>query len=114
MTFFTVAIYSFVPWVAVLFVLSFVSLLPRGAFIAIHYVLTVCLFGLVFHFFYETHAKKSSFITTIFALISLFLFELIFWNFFSSDAKRYLNFVDWIFPLFLIATTVYALGKRSK
>lgn len=111
--FVTIAIHAFVPWALVLFVLSLMVNLPRGAFVFFHYVIDVLLFGLVFHFYYQAHPHTHAFHTTIFALLSLFLFEAIFWTFFASGADKFLNFVDWIFPAFLIATTIYAIGKRG-
>lgn len=113
MTFFTVATYAFVPWVVVLFALSFAIYLPRSLFITVHYFLDVFLFGFVFHYFFETHPHASAFTTTTLALIALFIFELIFLNFFSSDPGRFLNYVDWIFPAFLIATSIYVVGKKG-
>ncbi len=112
--FLTVAVYTFVPWAIVLFVLTIGINLPRGAFIFVHYLVDILAFGIVFHFFYETHKNASAYTTTLNMLIALFVFEAIFLGFFSSEPGQFLNYIDWIFPAFLIATTVYAIGKRGK
>lgn len=110
--FVTVAVYAFVPWAITLFVLSLLQTIPRLLFICLHYVLTIVVFGIVFRSYYHTHPKTRPFITTAHAFSALVVFELVFWQFFSSGSRSYFNYVDWIFPAFLIATVVYLTGIR--
>jgi hypothetical protein len=111
--FLTVAIYAFVPWAIGLFVLTVSMNLPRNVFIPLHYFVNILAFGIIFHYYYETHKQASAYITTILTLVALFVFDGIFLGFFSSEPGRFLNFIDWIFPIFLIATIVYVVGKRG-
>jgi hypothetical protein len=111
--FVTVAIYAFVSWAIGLFVLTVSLNLPRGVFIFLHLLVNILAFGVVFHYYFEAHKQTSTYTTTILTLVSLFVFEGLFFGFFSSEPGRLLNFIDWIFPAFLIATTVYAIGKRG-
>lgn len=101
--------YALVAWIVVLFLLSLIIHLPRGFFIALHSLADFFVFGVVFHYYYEVHASAKPFETTAWVMFLLFLFEAILFTFFIPDMKNYLNFIDWIFPAFLIATTVYAL-----
>ena len=79
----------------------------------IHYLANVFVFGFLFHFYFEARPKTSPFDTMIIAILSLTVFEAVFLWFYAEDPMHFLNYVDWIFPAFLIATTVYAVGKRG-
>lgn len=112
-TFVNVAVHTFVPWVVVLFLLTLLINLPRAAFISVHYIASVLIFAIAFHYFYNTHPDVPPFHTTVQSLIAFGIFEVMFLTFFSTDHGRFLNYIDWIFPTFLIATTIYAVGKKG-
>lgn len=103
--------YALVAWVIVLFLLNLIIHLPRGFFIALHAIVDLLVFGVVFHYYYEAHASAKAFETTAWAVVLLFVFEAILFTFFLPNMTQYLNFIDWIFPAFLIATIVYVVGS---
>ncbi|MBI5369613.1 hypothetical protein HZA85_00245 [Candidatus Uhrbacteria bacterium] len=109
---FPLVLYAFVAWVAVLFLLSLSLTWPRAAFIAIHIAATVGIYWFVFRAFYDVHHQARPYPTTIFVLVSVFVFDAILFGFFVENPARFLNFPDWIFPIFLMATTVYAAGRK--
>ena len=41
------------------------------------------------------------------AMISLFIIEFVFWNFFYKGELWFFNFVDWVIPAFIVASTIY-------
>jgi len=108
----TVAIYAFLPWVIVIFLLSLLQAFPRPLFLFIHYILNLIAFGVVFRSYYQTRPKARPFVTTVQTVVALIVFEVLFWNFFANGWAPSFTFVDWIFPLFLVATIVYAVAKR--
>ncbi len=109
-----VSVYAFIAWIVVLFLLSRSIDLARPVFIAVHYLVDVIVFGVVFSQYYRSYNRTEPFRTTIIAMISLLVYEAVFWVYFSSTDGSYLNYIDWILPLFLITTTVYWVGKFVK
>lgn len=108
-----IAIYAFVPWVIKLFVLTIAADLPRAVFIFLHFVVAILLFAFIFHFYFEVHLTASAFDTTVKSVLALVVFDAVFLGFYASEPMRYLTYIDWIVPMFLIATTIYATGKPS-
>ncbi len=106
-----IALYAFIPWIVVLGILSGSLGLPETWFIIIHYIIEIFFFALFFAFFFNAHTKPTVFETSIIAMLWIFLFEFIALNFFSSNYPINLNFVDWIFPMFLMISTIYGTGK---
>lgn len=108
-----IAIYTFVPWAVLLFVLTIAMDLPRAFFLFLHFVGAIFVFALVFHFYFEVHPSASAFDTTAKSVFALVIFDAIFLGFFAFEPMRFLTYVDWILPTFLIATTIYAVGRSS-
>ncbi|MEK7615346.1 MAG: hypothetical protein AAB431_03110 [Patescibacteria group bacterium] len=105
--------YAFIPWILILFVLSLTFHFPHAVFVLLHYVLNVLLFFIAFRFFYRTYPHANPFFTTLKVLLFLCLFEIILWIFFGQPQKPFLNYIDFLFPAFLIVTTIYAVGKQQ-
>jgi hypothetical protein len=85
--------------------------LPRLAFILGHYLLVVIFFSGVYYFYFSYFDYFSAFTTMVIALISVFVVELVVFNFFYTGKLWFLNFVDYIVPVFLAAGSVYFVGK---
>ncbi len=45
----------------------------------------------------------------IICMIVLFMVEIVFFNFFYDKPLWFLNFTDWIVPVFIIASTIYLM-----
>lgn len=111
---FSVAITTFIPWLITLAALGASLGLPRPLFILLHYTLNVLLFGVAFSIYYRGHSGVDPFTVTLIAMLSLVLFEVVYLVFIYKGELWFLNYIDWIVPAFLIATTVYGLGKIIK
>ncbi len=112
-TWFVVGLYAFVPWVTIVFVLHFIVYFPRIVFIGLHYVLSCLLFGFIFSHYFEVYPGSKPFEITGIALVCVFVFEWIFFYFFENNAVRLFDYVDWIFPMFLLASSLYFVGSRK-
>ncbi|MBI4713954.1 hypothetical protein HY771_02105 [Candidatus Uhrbacteria bacterium] len=112
--FLLIAVHTFVAWVVLSFALHFFNSFSREVYISLHISLSIIIFAIVFRSYYQSHETDLPFFTTIHALTAFVFFEALYRNFFQIDASRFLNFVDWIFPFFLIASTIYAISSRKK
>ncbi|MDG1949709.1 MAG: hypothetical protein P8J32_02700 [bacterium] len=111
---FTVAITTFIPWLITLAALGASLGLPRPLFIFLHYTLDVLLFGVAFSIYYRGHPGVDPFTVTLIAMASLLIYEIFYLSFIYKGELWFLTYLDWIVPAFLIATTVYILGKIIK
>ena len=85
--------------------------LSRGVFIVSHYATTLVATAVFFSILYKFLPTLSTpFWTMIAGMISFFIIELIVFNFFYKEELWFLNFVDWIVPVFIVASTIYGLG----
>lgn len=107
----TVAITTFIPWLITLAALDTASSLTRPAFVAVHYVLVVLLFGVAFGIYFRDHKGVDPFTVTVIAMLCLFAYEFISIIFFSEGPRWFLTYVDWLVPAFLTASTIYWIGK---
>ena len=110
----TVGALSFAAWLAVLLALSVARGLPRAAFVVAHYGLDILIFGVGFALYHRYIRYFSPFATMAIAMSSLFTVEFIFWRFFYKGELWFLNFVDWIVPAFLVASTIYFAGLAQQ
>ncbi|MFB6181763.1 MAG: hypothetical protein ABEJ24_02600 [Candidatus Magasanikbacteria bacterium] len=114
---FIVFIHSLIAWfgLAVYFVFTKdfgqASGLPKLAFVLGHYLAVIILFSGVYYFYFNYFGYFSTFATMAIAVVSVFIIELVVFNFFYSGELWFLNFVDYIVPVFLAASSVYFVGK---
>ena len=112
-----VFIHSFFAWIglAVYFVLAQDmgqgSGVERLVFVILHYLAVVVLFAIAYYIYFKNFGYFSSFTTMAIAVVSVFILELIVFNFFYSGELWFLNFVDYIVPVFLAASSVYFVGE---
>ncbi len=102
---------SLFTWFCLGLYFTFSSNLSRLTFIFFHYLVsiisTLFFFSILFKFF----STFNPFWTMICAMISFFIIEFIVFNFFYKQDLWFLNFTDWMVPVFIISTTIYFLGK---
>jgi len=106
----TVAVFAFFGWLPILMALGLLRDLPRLLFVLTHYALDVLVFAGVFAAYYRNVGHFSPFATMAIAMLSLFAIEFIYWRFLYTGELWFLNFVDWIVPAFLVASTIYFVG----
>lgn len=82
----------------------------RMVFIVGHYAISIIATLIFFTLLYKYFFHFSPFWTMVSAMISLFIIEIIVFSLFYKGELWFLNFVDWMVPVFLISTTIYALG----
>jgi hypothetical protein len=111
---FTIAVTTFIPWLISLAALGASSTLARPILVASHYTLVVLLFGVAFSIYYKGHKGSDPFTVMGTAMISFICFEVIYYGFVYDGTLWFLNYIDWFLPTFLIATTIYGLGKIFK
>lgn len=106
----TVTIFAFFGWLPILLSLALIRDLPRPLFVLIHYLLDILVFAGVFAAYHRHVGLFSPFATMAIAMLSLFAIEFVYWKFLYSGELWFLNFVDWIVPAFLVASTIYFIG----
>ena len=111
---FTISVFSLVGWAIGLGIFSKLQTLPRLWFVLSHYILDVAIFGALFFVYYKYFGHFSPFATMAIAMITLFVVEFIFWRYFYAGDLWFLNFWDWILPVFIVASTIYLVGVFVK
>lgn len=84
--------------------------IPRIWFIIANQLISIAVVAPIFALYYKYFAHFSPFVTMAIAMISLFLVDFIWWKFIYTGKQSYLNFLDWILPAFLVASTIYFVG----
>ena len=107
----TVAITTFIPWLITLAALGATTTLPRPLFVLIHYILIVLLFGVAFSLYYKDRKGVDPFSVMVIAILCLFAYEMVYVGFLYEGPRWFLTYLDWLVPVFLIASTVYWTGK---
>ena len=109
-----IAITAFIPWIIALAGFSAAASLPRSLFITVHYLMDVSLFAIAFIVYFRVHPKSGPFGVMAIAMASLAVFELVYFGYFYEGDLWFLTYIDWIVPAFLIASTIYWIGKLMK
>lgn len=105
-----IGLHALVAWIAIEIFVNLAHGFRRWVFIIWHYLVVVAAFAIVFYFHNRFFGSDASpFAVTATAMGSVFLFEFIVFRFLYSGERWFLNWVDWIFPLFLATTTIYAV-----
>lgn len=84
--------------------------LSRITFIFLHYLTAIGATALFFFILYKYLPHFTPFYTMVTAMISLFIIEFIVFKYIYKGELWFLNFIDWMVPAFLIATTIYLIG----
>jgi hypothetical protein len=106
-----VAFLAFIGWGATLTILALLKAAPRPVFVAAHYLLNVAVFGGLFAAYFAARPSLSPFAVMAGAMTVILVAEWLLWNFVFPGRHDFLNFVDWMLPAFLLASTIYLVGK---
>ena len=98
---------SLITWLFLAVYFAVAQNYPREIFIPIHYLVSFLSTFLVFYLFSKFTDYFSPFNTMIFAMISLFIIEILVFTFLYKEELWFLNFVDWMVPVMIISTTIY-------
>lgn len=105
---------SFITWIFLALFFSLAQNSSRIFFIVGHYITTLIATLICFSILFKFLPSFSPFYTMIFSMISLFIIELVVFGFFYKQDLWFLNFVDWMVPVMIIANTIYFLGLYLK
>ncbi len=109
---FVIAIHALIAWVLVEIFVNNAHYLSRRLYIFFHYVSVIAAFVMTFFVYFKYFANMPSvfFVTTV-AMSIVCLLEAIVFGYLYSGEKWFLNYVDWIFPMFLATSAIYFVGK---
>lgn len=104
------SLHAFVAWLLIeVFVNSFHGL-KRFWYVLWHYLVVAVSFFIVFYFYFTFFAVFSVFTTMAIAMVFLFFIEVFIFRYLYSGELWFLNYTDWIVPVFLAASGIYFAG----
>ncbi|HBK33438.1 TPA: hypothetical protein DEP34_05180 [Candidatus Uhrbacteria bacterium] len=99
-----------VAWILVEVFVNIFHGLSRFWYILWHYLVVGGAFFLVFLCYFSLFSFFSIFSTMAIAMVFLFLIEVVVFRYMYSGELWFLNYLDWIIPVFFAASGVYAAG----
>jgi hypothetical protein len=108
---FIISIHSLVAWLIIETFVNTCHGFSRSRYIINHYLVVLLAFGGVFALYFRFFDFGASvFATTLVAISCVLALEIGVFRYLYVGECWFLNFVDWIFPMFLATSTVYAVG----
>lgn len=106
-----IGVHALIAWVLIETFVNFGHHLSRASYIIWHYVVVVAAFAGMFFLYHRFFGEGvTPFTITVTAMSFVLFFELVVFRYLYSGERWFLNWVDWIFPIFLAATTIYAVS----
>lgn len=106
----SIGIHALVAWTLIEMFVNLAYRLSRASFIFCHYLVVVVVFAGVFILYQQWfNIGASAFAVTTVCMSFVLLFEFIVFRFLYSGERWFLNWVDWLFPIFLATSTIYAV-----
>jgi hypothetical protein len=112
--FFLIFLHALVAWVGIEVYVNSFHVLPRFWFVFWHYIAVFVLFSIAFSFYFRVFDHFSIFATTLLGVGSVLLIEIIVFRFFYTGELWFLNYVDWIVPVFIAASAIYLAGVVNR
>jgi TRAP-type uncharacterized transport system fused permease subunit len=109
-SFFLIGVHSLIAWVLVEVFVNTSHKLKRRSYMAFHYLVIVAAFMAVFWLYFAFFNTTPVFWTTITACAFILVLEWIVFRYLYSGDRWFLNWCDWIFPVFLAASSIYLMG----
>ena len=105
-----IGLHSFVSWLLIEIFVNVSHGLKRIWYILWHYLVVAAAFFIVFFFYFTFFSAFSVFTTMAIAMVFLFSVELFIFRYLYSGELWFLNYADWIVPIFLAASAIYLSG----
>lgn len=105
-----VALHTVLAWILVEVFVNKAHALNRNAYVALHYVSVVAAFVVLFGLYFSFFQFFTVFTVTMIAMGTLLILELVVFRYLYSGERWFLNFTDWIFPMFLAISSIYLMG----
>jgi len=108
---FFIGIHALIAWILIELFVNLAHRLSRKSYLFWHYLVVVTSFSALFSFyFFVFHKTLPLFSVVLVAMLFVWSFEIIVFCFLYSGERWFLNWVDWIFPMFLAASAIYSVG----
>lgn len=105
-----IGLHALIAWLLIEAFVNLAHHLSRSAYIAWHYFVVVAAFAGAFALYRQWFVIDASpFAVASTAMGFVLAFELVVFRYLYSGERWFLNWTDWIFPLFLATSTVYAI-----
>ncbi len=104
---------SFIPWLILVAAETTAYTLGEPWFLVIQYTLAVLIFAIAFTMYFRANPKARIFEATITAMVCICVYEIVYWTFVFEGPSPCEGYAHWIVPMFLIATTIYTIGKHT-
>lgn len=106
-----IGIHALIAWILIEIFVNNGHTLSRAVYVLWHYIVVVAAFAFTFWVYYNVfHLNESVFTVTMTGLSFILLFELVVFRYLYAGERWFLNFTDWMFPMFLATTTMYVVG----
>ncbi|NQV89906.1 hypothetical protein HQ487_00690 [Candidatus Uhrbacteria bacterium] len=111
-TFFLIGLHALIAWILIEVFVNMAHSLSRATYLLWHYFVVVMAFaGLFTLFFLLFETTATPFEITLVGMLFVLFLELVVFRFLYSGERWFLNWVDWIFPIFLATTTIYVTAS---
>lgn len=101
-------------WIIIAIYFAISKNLSRFWFVLGHYLVVIIVLSVIFGYYFRHFGHFSPFATMAIALVSNFAIELVVFRFFYPEGAKFLNFFDYILPIFISASAIYFVGILSK
>lgn len=105
-----IGIHALIAWVVLEVYVNNAHRFSRLWYVLFHYAVVIFTFGVVFTLYFRFFSGVSVFWVTSIGMAYMIALEVVVFRYLYSGERWFLNFVDWIFPMFLAATTIYTVG----
>lgn len=107
-----IGIHALIAWILIEIFVNRAHSLSRTSYLLWHYFTVIVSFaGLFWIYFFLFGTSASPFAVTIVGMGFVLFLELVVFRFLYSGERWFLNWVDWILPMFLATTTIYVVAS---
>lgn len=107
---FIIAIHSLVAWILVEMFVNNAHRLSRAVYIFFHHLFVATTFVVVFFIYFKFFATVSVFSATAIAMTVVSILEFVVFGYLYSGDRWFLNYIDWILPMFIAMSAIYLTG----
>lgn len=110
-----IGLHALAAWVLIELFVNRAHSLTRCWYVLWHYVAVIASFAALFClYFHLSDSDASVFSVTLIAMGFVIFLEVVVFRYLYCGERWFLNFVDWIFPMFLATSTIYLIGTIVK
>ena len=105
-----IGLHVFVSWLLIELFVNVFHGLKRQWFVLLHYLAVFLSFATVFLVYFAAFSVFSIFTVMVIAMLFLFVLEICIFRYMYSGELWFLNYIDWIAPVFIAISSVYLAG----